>query len=242
VAEDLHCSYWAEFDGGCYDPYSSIAFFKKLVDMTNFEHWGADVSRVSFLDGFAKKYNIEFTEDVLASIYSVEFSNSLCFIRKCAAQLVGLGKRVISGQVAEIVPIILELGGTVCPKMNQVGTVWSVSSNSIEERYFAALAAVKDMEQTLDTLRQLISKQDSALVEIHDVVTHKEVQIVGLNQAVADKEVQIVGLNQVVVDKEMQIVGLNQAVMDTNNKITQLDHEMTQYKEKMVQMWFALRS
>ena len=28
IAEDLHCSYWQEFEGGLFDPFSSIAFFK----------------------------------------------------------------------------------------------------------------------------------------------------------------------------------------------------------------------
>lgn len=299
VVEDLHCSYWAEFDGGCYDPYSSISFFKKLVDMTNFEHWGADVSRVSFLDGFAKKYDIEFTEDVLASIYSVEFSNSLCFIRKRSQpQGQQLGKRVVAGQCAEVVPSILDLGGTICPNLSEADGVWSVNNGSIEERYFSTLAVVKDKEQSLNHLRQLIAERDLELAQLHEVmlnknahladlqqalagkdayiadlrlviadkdlhiadfrqvitikehqigdlsqvIANKESEIVSLNQAIIDKDVDIADLCQVMVDKDNQIVDLNQVVMDKNNKITQLDDEMIHYKDKMVQMWFALRS
>ncbi len=27
IAEDLHCSYWQDFEGGLFDPFSSMAFF-----------------------------------------------------------------------------------------------------------------------------------------------------------------------------------------------------------------------
>lgn len=40
IVEDLHCSYWKEFEGGLYDSTSSISFFKALVDIVNHEHWG----------------------------------------------------------------------------------------------------------------------------------------------------------------------------------------------------------
>ena len=48
VAEDLHCSYWQDFEGGIYQPYSSMAFFKLLADTINHEHWGIDKTSVSF--------------------------------------------------------------------------------------------------------------------------------------------------------------------------------------------------
>src|SRR5450759_1724101 len=31
IAEDLHCGYWESFQGGLFDPYSSITFFKRLA-------------------------------------------------------------------------------------------------------------------------------------------------------------------------------------------------------------------
>jgi cephalosporin hydroxylase len=34
AVEDLHCSYWKEFQGGLYDPFSSVTFFKRLADTT----------------------------------------------------------------------------------------------------------------------------------------------------------------------------------------------------------------
>src|SRR5688500_13843298 len=40
VVEDLHCSYWKEFEGGLFAPFSAMTFFKRLVDILNHEHWG----------------------------------------------------------------------------------------------------------------------------------------------------------------------------------------------------------
>jgi len=40
IVEDLHCSYWSEFEGGLFYPYSSMSFFKRLSDVLSHEHWG----------------------------------------------------------------------------------------------------------------------------------------------------------------------------------------------------------
>ena len=42
IVEDLHCSYWKEYGGGIFDMYSSIAFFKSLIDNTSYDQWGID--------------------------------------------------------------------------------------------------------------------------------------------------------------------------------------------------------
>ena len=40
IIEDLHCSYQQQHGGGLFFPISSINFFKKIVDIINYEHWG----------------------------------------------------------------------------------------------------------------------------------------------------------------------------------------------------------
>ena len=42
IVEDLHASYQKEHGGGLFYPISSMNFFKKLVDIINFEHWGVN--------------------------------------------------------------------------------------------------------------------------------------------------------------------------------------------------------
>lgn len=100
IVEDLCCSYWQEFEGGLFDPYSSITFFKRLADIISHEHWGVEKTRQDLLAGFAKQYSVAFNEEVLSHIHSVEFINSICVIRKCEPANNQLGLRVISGQQA----------------------------------------------------------------------------------------------------------------------------------------------
>src|SRR5271157_31160 len=84
IIEDLHCSYWNNYHGGLYNPLSSIAFLKRLVDIINYEHWRNNQKRSSLLAKFLADFNIEFDDFQLARIHSIEFINTLCIIRKSA--------------------------------------------------------------------------------------------------------------------------------------------------------------
>ncbi len=103
VAEDLHCSYWMRFEGGLFDPYSSIAFFKRLVDIVNHEHWGVNKRREDLLNGFFKKYGFELGSEVLSQVHSVEFVNSICVIRKRTAAENVLGHHYVAGTLENVV-------------------------------------------------------------------------------------------------------------------------------------------
>ncbi len=103
IAEDLHCSYWENYQGGLYHPRSSIAFFKALADILNVEHWGTELSRVELLQPFG--INAALGEAVLAEIHSVEFVNSMCIVTKRPAEENLLGKRHIAGQEERVFPI-----------------------------------------------------------------------------------------------------------------------------------------
>lgn len=102
VAEDLHCSYWAEFGGGLFHPSSSIAFFKRLADIINHEHWGVPAKRKDVLTSFMRNYEFEIDEEMLSHIHSIEFVNSLCIVRKAPLFQNELGNRFIAG-VEELV-------------------------------------------------------------------------------------------------------------------------------------------
>jgi hypothetical protein len=97
IAEDLHCSYWQDWEGGLFDPQSAMAFFKLLADAINHEHWGVAGQRVDLFTDFTALKESPLVEEVLAQIHSVEFANSLCFIRKRAAGHNRLGMRMIAG-------------------------------------------------------------------------------------------------------------------------------------------------
>ena len=79
VAEDLCCSYWKEFNNKA--RMSSIAFFKLLADIINFEHWNQEEKNKQQIDVLTKK-QFEQLLDIKNSIKSVRFYNSVCFIEK----------------------------------------------------------------------------------------------------------------------------------------------------------------
>lgn len=98
IAEDLHCSYWKDYEGGLSYPLSAIAFFKRLADIVSHEHWGVPVPRAAILEPFVAAYGNPLDEDTLATIHSVEFVNSICVVTKRRSDLNTLGRRIVSGQ------------------------------------------------------------------------------------------------------------------------------------------------
>jgi O-antigen biosynthesis protein len=115
VAEDLHASYWLNYQGGLHHQRSSISFFKLLVDVVNHEHWGIAAEAKSLLAAYCRDLEVDFEAELLAQIASVEFVNSICVVRKQAAADNRLGVRVIAGSEAAVDPTILPAGGTALP-------------------------------------------------------------------------------------------------------------------------------
>lgn len=96
IIEDLHCSYWTQFEGGLSNQFSSMNFLKDLSDLVNHEHWGVDISRTQFLEKFGVESNAK-TEQLLSEIHSVEFVNSMCIVTRQPAMENLLGIRHVVG-------------------------------------------------------------------------------------------------------------------------------------------------
>ena len=133
IIEDMHCSYWREHKGCLFFPISSINFFKKLVDVINYEHWGIEKKREWFLKGFVENYKINIEDTELEKIHSIEFINSLCFIKKKSAKENKLGKRVVVGEDAIVVPDRKKLNNLDSQTLNQNMNPWSNSNLLPEE-------------------------------------------------------------------------------------------------------------
>jgi len=125
VIEDLHCSYWEEWGGGIFYPLSSINFFKKLVDILNHEHWGIEKKKNWLLRGFSHNYKIDLEKLALDQIHSIEFVNSLCFVKKKPSKENKLGSRIVAGKSAEIYPEALKLDNQPLPGLNESKNPWS---------------------------------------------------------------------------------------------------------------------
>jgi hypothetical protein len=111
IVEDLHCSYWDDWEGGLNVPASSMEFFKCLTDLVNFEHWQSDFSRSALLETF--DISSEIGEAVLAEIHSIEFVNSMCIITRRSAQENTLGPRSVVG-VEQPVCAVKHTHGSIC--------------------------------------------------------------------------------------------------------------------------------
>lgn len=146
VAEDLHCSYWRQFEGGLYNPYSSITFFKRLADIINHEHWGIEKARADILKGFLSKYDFQIEEEVLRHIHSVEFINSMCVIRKSKPQHNQVGTRIITGKSDAIMQ---GMQASLFKTIDQTDNDWTTRDMPPDEELIIRNEELKVLHQTL---------------------------------------------------------------------------------------------
>lgn len=111
IAEDLHCCYWEEWGGGLSSPYSGIEYFKALCDCINANHWyRKDVMPVDYINTIGKHYGAIICRQLLESISSIRFYDSVCVIEKAAeGNLVRLSTRIIGGDIESVAMGLKEL-------------------------------------------------------------------------------------------------------------------------------------
>lgn len=165
VAEDLHCSYWSQFQGGLFYPYSSVAFFKRLSDVVNHEHWGNGQPRSALLRGFGATYGAKFDDELLGSVHSVEFANSICTVRKMNPAANTIGHRVIAGEEELVAAGHKPLRGSACPRLDQAHNEWAVRPMFPEEELPMRLQQILDLGRALAERDQQIAHLTQALAE-----------------------------------------------------------------------------
>lgn len=194
LAEDLHCSYWRDFEGGLFDPLSSIAFFKDLSDIVNHEHWGIPEARKSLLEPFAIAYGVDFLEQDLAGIQSVEFLNSICVVRKKMDAESGLGVRCRSGVSAEVFSPEepASNSGSTDTAPDQSGNTWSRSA-LFKERAAAAGTAkeISDLNAEIGRLTREGDERQAQLAGVLFELSQATRQIEKLKHTLALRESSI---------------------------------------------------
>lgn len=199
VVEDLHCSYWNRFEGGLFDPYSSISFFKRIADIINHEHWGLKKARDDILHGFFAKYECEVDAESLVQIHSIEFINSMCVVRKAPANDNGLGRRIMAGSVEAVVSGHRELDKLsyqLDPIFDQSSNPWSAMEISPDE--------------AMPYLEAKVAERDAKVASLYEVVAEREVQIACLDQVVAERGIQVDGLNELLARRNLQVNSMQQ--------------------------------
>lgn len=173
VIEDLHASYWQQYEGGLDHPFSSMTFLKRLADVINYEHWGVERPRTDLFDGISQHLGVSFDEQVLASIHSVEFVNSMCLIRKKPAKQNSLGRAVIAGDSEFVVKGHLPIRDTEYSfnkDFSQIDNVWTSMTPSTDELVFSLRAEVEALQQTLKeqvvALEQTVQLRELVIEEL----------------------------------------------------------------------------
>lgn len=100
VVEDTHTLYMDGFGGGLLNDSSAYCFFKKLIDVVNFQFWSDGVTLGSY---FRTWFPLDATPSLIIDgwVESIEFRNSIITIRKSSEKGHGkLGDRLIVGEEA----------------------------------------------------------------------------------------------------------------------------------------------
>ncbi len=163
VAEDMHCSYWSEYQGGLYDPYSSMAFFKRIADVIHREHWGVQKKNVEVLNGFMKTYGASIAAEVLDAVSSVEITNSVVTIGKASSESISLGVRVIGGEEELVVKGHHPLNGLPEPAPNEKHNSWSSLETAPEEEWSVLTSTLADREEELAHLASRIQAIEASM-------------------------------------------------------------------------------
>lgn len=184
IIEDLHCSYWQEFEGGLFDPFSSITFFKRLADVVNHEHWGVEKPCTDILRGFFSKYGFNFDEETLRQVHSVEFINSIVAIQKRMPQSNILGLRAIAGTTESVTPVLSLSRSPVPVAPSQAMNEWSLCDTPPDEEFLLRIRELAERDAT-------IAEKEGCIGCLEEAVKEKEGRIVSLEEAVKEKEALI---------------------------------------------------
>lgn len=250
VAEDLHCSYWQQYQGGLYDPYSSLSFFKRLSDVVGHQHWGIERERKVILQGFLGHYGCDIDEAVLATVHSVEFINSLCIVRKAPAAENRLGLRVVAGSEELVVPGILQLQGTEYVHgvaFDQSQNPWSVRQQAPDEALPAVELALSASQQRCaeqaiaHTAAQLASQQQyadqaatqAAVQQQYAALQQRHADQIAAQQQYATAQRQQIGtLRQQLAASVIQAAAAQREVAQRDNLLATLQQTLVQHDER----------
>lgn len=103
MIRDIHHGYGEGLERALFDPFSTVTFLNRLIDILNYDHWGVPRMRTDFLRSFFLRYQCIIEEDALADLHSVKFADSSCIIRKASTSANALGRRIVGGVEEDVI-------------------------------------------------------------------------------------------------------------------------------------------
>lgn len=211
IVEDLHCSFWQAFQGGLADPFSSIAFFKRLADLIHHEHWGVSLQRCAYLEGFSRLYQCHFDEASLSKIHSVEFINSMCIIKKRHETKNVLGSRLVKGNLALVSDNVKFYDGTSSVALDQTHNCWSSPILfDLTDHHRLIVGYISMENRAIFVEEQLKEQSDQIMLQLEQIIKLKR---------------QIKNLSENVVLRDRIISDIASDMLHKNLQIEQIAHE-----------------
>lgn len=242
IIEDLHTSYWLEFNGGLNNPRSSMAFFKRLTDILNHEHWRNNKFRTSIIKDFLFTGNVELTEKDLSQIHSIEFLNSLCVVKKRQPESNELGRRIIVGTIENVAKGQKKYHNTSINDYEAVGTddenldIFRLIDEMaiIKEKNVSLTLSALESDYKIETLTNdaeahniCIKKLESRLTEYQHKLKELTKELNVLKKIKLDLEVEIV--NNLKYAKELE-----QQLGNNKIQIDNLQEEVVSYASSRI--------
>jgi hypothetical protein len=178
VIEDLHASYWSDWQGGISHPESAMQFLKLLADVVNFDHWGIKTNRTELFDMIPATIGL-LEEKIFSEIESVSFTDSVCVVRKKMPSYQGLGLRVGSGSEASVFPEVKEAAGELSPTPGQESNEFAIARDLTPfqtQSYKAKIQDLQNVNQDLENVNQDLENVNQDL-ESHIQKQNNEIQL-----------------------------------------------------------------
>jgi uncharacterized protein (DUF3084 family) len=237
IIEDLHCSYWKEYNGGLFDPFSSMSFLKRVADLLNYEHWGIEKKRSDVLSSMFSHYSITIDEEVLSHIHSLEFVNSMCVIRKKSPDKNVLSYRAVAGIQESILPNQTSLNKQPYIKamFQQSDNEWSAMTIPPEAQYKTlikeltySIGEIEHIQKNCAQLNQLIGERDKQLLDAKQAIDERDERLIQAAHEIEQKISQNDHLSEVVTERQKFIANLESALAQREETLCHLDQSLAE--------------
>jgi O-antigen biosynthesis protein len=231
IVEDLHSSYWANFGGGLHAPLSAMAFFKRLADVLNHEHWRINKARTSIIKGFAKSLGIQFDELDLARIHSIEFLNSLCVIKKSSPDKNTLGRRFISGLDESVTSRIKKYSGTSIQDIN--ATIKDDGELDVFELMDSLQVARKELVNEKQQAQGLIAEREKQSQALKAQLSEQEKQARTNRTKLVEREQRLKSIEMELNGRDLQIHDLHEQIKKLQEQTSNLSNDKKRTEQEL---------